>query len=216
MSDIEPMTPATFLDLMSVSRETLKKLEIYVEQLGKWQRAINLVGKNTLHDPWRRHILDSAQLWRLLPEPPRPIVDLGSGAGFPGLVLSILGAPDVTLCESDARKCVFLREVVRLTGASAVVREGRIETLTSPKVGIVTARALASLCTLLSFAAPILAQDGICLFLKGRGVDEELTQAGKGWNMRVEVFASLSDSAGKILRLGEISRAGPDGSRDTG
>jgi len=207
------MTAESLQDFIDVSRETLEKLEIYVALLRKWQNAINLVGKSTLADPWRRHVLDSAQLVRFLPKSVRSIIDLGSGAGFPGLVLSIFGAPDVTLCESDSRKCVFLREVVRRTHSTAIVTERRAETLSGMNFHVATARALAPVDTLLSYAVPILAPDGICLFLKGKEVEEELTAACKRWNMRIEVIASHTDSAGKILRLGEISRAAPNSFR---
>ena len=124
--------PEAFAAACDVSRETLARLELYAELLGRWNRAINLVGKRTLDDLWRRHFLDSAQLLPLLPPldgRPRVLADLGSGAGFPGRVLAILGAVLVHLVESDLKKATFLREVARATGAPASVHAARIESL---------------------------------------------------------------------------------------
>src|SRR5918912_3476535 len=114
-----PLTPEGFAELVPVSRETLDRLAAYLDLLRRWQRTINLVGAATLDDPWRRHLLDSAQLLRFLPEGVRRLVDLGSGAGLPGLALAILGVPEVHLIESDRRKAAFLREAARATGAAA-------------------------------------------------------------------------------------------------
>src|SRR5262245_58873059 len=116
-----PLGPEDIGQVLEVSRETLERLAVYVGLLRQWQRTINLVGPATLADPWRRHILDSAQLWAHLPGGARVLVDLGSGAGLPGLVLAILGAPDVHLIESDRRKAAFLREAARRVDAQARV-----------------------------------------------------------------------------------------------
>jgi len=206
----EPMSPEEFRQATGVSRETLARLELYASLLGEWNRRINLVGRSTLGDLWRRHMLDSAQLLPLLPPAPtgraRVVVDLGSGAGFPGLVLSILGAGEVHLVEADRRKALFLREAVRQTGADARVHNQRIEAMTPVPADVVTARACAPLTGLLAYAAPFLdaGEDGepCCLFLKGKRADEELTEAGKAWIMSVDSFQSRSDSAGTILRIG--------------
>ncbi len=201
----EPLTPQEFQALTGVSRETLARLEAYAMLLRHWQRAINLVGGSTLGDLWRRHFLDSAQLFRLLPPPPCRIADLGSGAGFPGLVLAILGAGEVHLIEADSRKCAFLREALRVTRTPALLHEERVERVVGVKVDVVTARGLASLDQLIAFALPLLKPGGICLFTRGRGSEEELTQAVKKWKMRVERFPSETDPRARILRLGEIS-----------
>ncbi len=103
------MTPRSFRDAIPVSRETLSHFETFAEMLGRWQRRVNLVGAASLDDPWRRHFYDSAQLALLVPKSCARLVDLGAGAGFPGLVLAIMGAPGVELIESNARKCAFLR-----------------------------------------------------------------------------------------------------------
>jgi 16S rRNA (guanine527-N7)-methyltransferase len=209
VTDPVPLTPGEFRALTNVSRETLACFQTYLDLLQKWQKALNLVAKSTLKDPWRRHILDSAQLAPLIPRRPCRVLDLGSGAGFPGLVLSLLEVGEIHLVESDGRKCVFLREAIRITESSAILHEGRAESLPSIGADVVTARALASVEDLLGYAARHLKQDGVCLFLKGKGAEDELTQAGKGWKMRVERFPSRTDPGGCILLLGEIRRVRP-------
>jgi 16S rRNA (guanine527-N7)-methyltransferase len=133
-------------------------------------------------------------------------VDLGSGAGFPGLVLAIMGAPDVHLVESDSRKCAFLREAARLTGTSVTIHNKRIEQVAPLEADVVTARALAPLSKLLDWAFPHLAPGAECLFLKGRGADDELTATAKEWNIALDRIVSLTDPAGLVLQLREVSR----------
>lgn len=206
MSRSEALTPEEFQVATNVSRETLARLEAYAELLRRWQRAVNLVATSTLPDLWRRHMLDSAQLFPLLPRIPARIADLGSGAGFPGLVLAIMGAGEVALFESDARKCAFLSEAIRVTGAAAAVREGRLERAGPERFEVVTARALAPLATLLGHAERLLAPGGTALFLKGAKVEEELTEAAKAWKISLERFPSLTDPGGWVLRVREITR----------
>ncbi len=196
-----------FAARLDVSRETLDRLTVYLELLGRWQRAINLVGPATLADPWRRHILDSAQLLSHLPERASPLVDLGSGGGFPGMVLALLGVPGVALIEADGRKAEFLRQVARATGTRVAVHAERIERLTAWPAAVVTARALAPLPRLLPLAEPFLAADGVCLFLKGPSLTRELIDAGKSWHMVPEMFPSVSSSSGIVLKLRGVGRA---------
>lgn len=204
--------PAEFAADTGVSRETIERLAAYADLLRKWQQRINLVSTATLEDLWRRHMLDSAQLLPLLPANARSIADLGSGAGFPGLVLAILGSGEVHLIESDQRKCVFLTEAIRIVGLdpgrSPVIHNCRIETVSDLEVDVVTARACAPLNQLLSYAQKFLWHDGKALFLKGAAVEEELTAAHKNWSMEVERFPSASDPQGSILRIGQVRRAG--------
>ncbi len=208
------LTSEAFREITGVSRETLARFESYAALLKKWNPRINLVAESTLADLWRRHFLDSAQLQALLPPAPenRPleIVDLGSGAGFPGLVLAILGAGTVTLLESDQRKTTFLREAARLTNTEVIVINQRIEAISAIPADVVTARALAPLPRLLSLAAPFLEAPFVQepaqkarfgLFLKGRGVDRELTDSKAKWQVSVERFSSQSDPEGAILRI---------------
>jgi 16S rRNA (guanine(527)-N(7))-methyltransferase GidB len=183
---------------------TLDRLAAYLDLLNRWQQRINLVGNSTLADPWRRHIHDSAQLLPYLPPSPAAIVDLGSGAGLPGLVLAIIGGFPVTLVDSDARKCAFLREAARITAAPVTVLNQRIETLPHASASVVTARALAPLARLLAPISTILRPSGVALLLKGRAVQEELTLADKHWKMSITARPSLSDPDGWVLKLQEI------------
>ena len=159
----------------------------------------------TLPDVWRRHMLDSAALFPLIPSAARTLVDLGSGAGFPGLVLAIMGVPEVHLIDSDARKCAFLTEAARHFAPGAKVHRGRIETILPIPADVVTARALAELDELLGYAKRFLKPDGVCLFLKGSRAEDELTRARRRWTMVVEAFPNPADGSGKILRIKDLS-----------
>ena len=202
------MSISEFQEVMDVSRETLGKLELYSEQLKTWNSRINLVSRNSLNDLWRRHMLDSLQLtaWDREVTSKGPWIDLGSGAGFPGMVLAIAGVLDVHLVESNSRKCAFLREVAILTNTNVTIHNARIETLDPLSGRIVTARALAPLVKLLPLAFKHMAENGQMLFLKGQDIDTELTQATKCWNMTLCRSPSLSDTAGAIVQLTEVSR----------
>lgn len=212
------MSPDEFRQETGVSRETLARLEGYADLLIRWSKAINLVSAASIKDLWRRHMFDSAQLLPLLPEPPpdrkRVVLDLGSGAGFPGMVLSILGAGDVHLVEPDQRKILFLREVAREVGSDAHIHGVRANKLPRFAVDAVTARALAPLDRLLDHGAqfldPAQASNGHGAargyFLKGARVEEELTEARKRWKIDVERIPSRSDPAGTILVIGVHGR----------
>jgi 16S rRNA (guanine527-N7)-methyltransferase len=208
-----PLGANGFQKLTNVSRETLDRMARYVDLLSAWNSRINLVGRNTLGDVWRRHILDSAQLYPQLPQGTRLLIDLGSGAGLPGLILSILGVPQVHLIEADQRKAVFLREAVRITGATATIHPVRIDRVKPFRVEVVTARALAPVSELLEMSEQFRGPGTVCLFLKGETAQEELTIAGKAWKMAARQSPSLSDHTGCILRLETISRDPGTGSR---
>ena len=193
--------------LAGVSRETRERLNIYADLLRKWQRSINLVGPRTINDLWNRHFTDSAQLLPLIPPTSRVLVDFGSGAGFPGLVLAILGVAEVHLIESDQRKSTFLREVARATGTPVTIHAKRIEEVAPFPADVVSARALAPLGDLLGFAAPFLHPDSLCLFPKGQMAEDELTAASKNWNINVDRIQSVTDPSATILRISQVSRA---------
>ncbi|MSP50091.1 MAG: 16S rRNA (guanine(527)-N(7))-methyltransferase RsmG [Alphaproteobacteria bacterium] len=199
------MSPEEFGAATGVSRETLDRFRLYATLLTRWQRAVNLIGKSTAADIWERHFLDSAQLRPLMADGPG-LLDLGSGAGFPGAVLAILGATDVHLVESDSRKCAFLRELDRQLGLGMTVHEVRIDHLTPWKARSLTARALAPLPRLLDMAKEFLGPETVCLFPKGATADEELTEAEKGWNMTVSRLASRTSPTSVILRLTRVER----------
>lgn len=197
------------LDVFDVSRETKEKLSLLERELRRWQSIKNLVGPSTLDHIWDRHIVDSLQLLELAPQS-KTWLDLGSGAGFPGLVLAIAGFErglKVDLVESNSRKCAFLRQIARLTGVLATVHEARLETIIPQFVGrtdVVSARALASLPQLLDWTAPLLKAGTMGLFPKGRDAEIELTEARKSWTFDVEILPSRTDSEARILRITSI------------
>ena len=198
--------PADLSVQLDVSRETLGKLESFVALVESWQPKINLISTRSVGDIWHRHVFDCAQLLPLIPNTCRVLVDLGSGGGFPGVVLAILGVRGVNLVESDQRKAVFLREALRTTGAVGVVHMARAEDLPPIGADVITARALAPLNKLMPLAARHLNPSGICLFHKGANVVSELTATRKIWHSTVDIIRSNSDDGGAILRIGGVSR----------
>ncbi|WP_112661947.1 16S rRNA (guanine(527)-N(7))-methyltransferase RsmG [Microvirga flavescens] len=196
----------------NVSRETTEKLALLAAELERWQKIKNLVGPKTLDEVWSRHIVDSLQLYSLAPDA-KTWLDLGSGAGFPGLVVAIAGIEKglhMHLVESNARKCSFLRQVARLTGARVTVHQERLEDIIPDfvgKVNVVSARALASLSTLLAWTEPLLKRGTtgtIALFPKGRDVLAELTEARKSWTVEADILPSRTDPEARILRITSI------------
>lgn len=196
------LTPEGFQAATGVSRETLDRLILYAALLEKWQKAVNLVARATLDDVWTRHMLDSAQLAPLIPAGAARLLDLGSGAGFPGLVLAIMTGLPTRLIESDAKKGTFLREVARQAGAAVTVETVRIEAAAAADpADVITARALAPLDSLLGYAARFLAPGGVCLFLKGQSWEEELTRARATWTMASTTHPSVTNPQSIILKL---------------
>lgn len=193
--------------ILPVSRETLARLEAYVALLRRWQPAQNLVSPKTLGEVWQRHIADSAQLVALLPNVLR-WVDLGSGAGLPGMITAILltgrEGTLVHLVESNQRKCAFLRSVIRETGAPAIVHEGRIESVLKQwrePVDYISARALASLTDLLDLAEPLFAAGTRAAFHKGGDFDAELAEASKSWSLDLVRHKSMIDRDSTIVEI---------------
>jgi 16S rRNA (guanine527-N7)-methyltransferase len=203
----EIKTAADFTRRFDVSRETIDKLSTYEALLRQWQKTINLVASGTLDAIWSRHFADSAQLLAVAPSDAKRWLDLGSGAGFPGLVLAIMLAgrdgARVILVESDTRKAAFLGEVARRTGAPVDIRRERIETVaTQVKLGpvdVITARALAPLPRLLDLAAPAFSGHTIGLFLKGRDAQAEVDAARERWSFDGELQPSLTDLSSRIV-----------------
>ena len=187
--------------LLNVSRETLCQFEAYLKLLEKWQRRINLVANSTMADVWERHILDSAQLFRFCPPNTKKILDVGSGAGFPGLVLAIMGDAQVDLVESDQRKAIFLSTVIRSLGLSAKVHNQRIESLPNLCPDVVTARAVAPVSRLIKLIENQISADTVCLFLKGASVEDELTDLQSYSTMVYKNYPSLSGPSGFVLEL---------------
>jgi len=200
------------LRLVTVSRETEARLDRFVELLIEWQAKTNLVAPSTLSHIWTRHVADSLQLLALAPSA-KIWVDLGSGGGFPGVVLGCALAEtpgaQVHLIERNTRKAAFLREALRVASAPGLVHAARIEdtvdSIPSP-IDCVTARALAPLHQLLSFAEPLVRRGGKAFFLKGQDVEAELTEATKYWNIVPRLHPSLTGGQGCILELDRIER----------
>lgn len=200
------------LELGNVSRETLEKLRVYHALLLKWQDKINLISPTTVSDAWQRHFVDSAQVSPLVPEGTKSIYDLGSGAGFSGMVLAILRPElSVSLIECDTKKCAFLQTVSRETGTPVTIRNIRIEAATEDMDApeIVTARALSSLKSLLDYCAPWLVsrENMRFIFPKGAQFLAEIEGAkSAGWSFESDEVPSKTDSAARILCLTNVCR----------
>jgi len=190
-----------FQNLIPVSHETLKKLDRYAELLIEWNQMFNLVAASTIPHIWKRHFLDSAQIRRFIPETAKVIADLGSGAGFPGLVLAILGAPKIYLIESVGKKAKFLQAVSDELKIDVVVRNERAEKIKDLKADVITARACASVLELLVLSKPLVHKDTQYIFPKGQNVDVELTESAKYWKYEHLKRPSLSDISGSVLIL---------------
>lgn len=204
-----PPDPFPRIEELSLTPETVEILRRFVGLLLRWNQRINLIAGQDEAMVWHRHILDSLQLLPLTGPHPDLLIDLGSGAGFPGLILAAATGQPTHLVESDKRKASFLSEASRQLGLTQVqVHPTRIEATDLPQASLLTARALAPLPDLLGHAHRLLRPDGIALFPKGRTAEDELTAAARDWTMRVERFPSRTDPAATILRLSEIRPAG--------
>ena len=192
--------------LHNVSRETFTSLEEFATLLIKWNKAINLVSKSTLNDLWQRHIMDSAQLVSYLPDHFDTLTDFGSGGGFPGVVLSHLGIPNIHLIESDIRKSAFLKEAAHRSKYSITIHNDRIENITPWQSDVITARALAPLDTLVSLVEPFISDTTTCLFLKGKQTQEELEVFRQHWNAEEMLYPSITAPDAYIIRLTNIKR----------
>lgn len=205
------MIPAEFQTATGCSDIAIARLETYAALIAKWQKAINLVAPNTLPDLWQRHFLDSAQILDHAPAGVTRWLDLGSGGGFPGLVIAALGIATVHLVESDQRKAAFLREAARAMGLSGVtVHVKRIEAMDATALHtamggapqVISARALAPLKDLIGLARPLGRAETVYLFPKGRQAEDELTEARRYWTIPdAETLPSRTDPAARILRL---------------
>jgi 16S rRNA (guanine527-N7)-methyltransferase len=200
-----PFGPEDFAAKANVSRETLARLKAYADILTEWAELHNLVARSTLPDLWERHMWDSAQLAPLVPEGAHTLADLGSGAGFPGLVLAaMLPGVEVTLHEATAKKCAFLRAAADRMGVGVTIENARMEDLPRHAYDVVTARACAPLPRLLEYAHSFVGPNSVCLFLKGQNVGSELTEAHKCWKMEVSQVASQTDPSGAIVTVREL------------
>jgi 16S rRNA (guanine527-N7)-methyltransferase len=209
MLPVPDFGPEEFAAAASVSRETLDRLKRYAELLADWNTRHNLVSDRSMADVWKRHFLDSAQIAGLIPATAKTVVDLGSGAGFPGLVLATL-RPElrITLIEATRKKYDFLKVVARELGLKVDIRNERIEEVAPEPFDVITARACAPLPELLSYAQRFWARGSVALFHKGQNLASELTEAHKSWRIQVEQHSSRSDPSGIILEIRELQRVG--------
>ncbi len=208
----EPFTPENFAAATGVSRETLARLSAYVALLEEWNARHNLVSAASLPDIWRRHVWDSAQLFPLMPAEARSLVDLGSGAGFPGLVLAAMARErpgfHTVLYESIGKKCRFIEAAAERMELNVEVRNSRMEAAAPEPFDVVTARACAPLVKLLGYAQAFQGPVTVNLFLKGQSVEAELTEAHKSWRMKLARHESRTDPSGVILEIRELRHVG--------
>ena len=201
-----------FCSYQHVSRETFNKFEIFIEVLLKWQKSVNLISNSTINTIWKRHFLDSAQLYTYSHNIKGNILDIGSGAGFPGMILAMMGNNNVNLIESDQKKCIFMREVARLTNTKVKIYNCRIEDLDYMKPELIISRALAPLSKLIEYvdnhmnknieenkATPKL------LFLKGKNYNNEIYDLLKIRKLEIDIFPSITDDFGKVLYIKNIN-----------
>ena len=191
---------------VSVSRETFERLSLYHDLLLKWQAKVNLISPDTVAIAWQRHFLDALQILPLIDSLDNKIIDLGTGAGFPGMVLAIAAAGNVHLIESDTKKILFLREAARITGTKISIHHGRIEEKLTSFGDIIVSRACAPLDTLLSLASNYVSHETICLFHKGKNYSKEIDDAELHWSFIQDVVLSITDTQSAILKLTSIRK----------
>ena len=200
-----------FCTFQYVSRETYEKLEIFYETLIKWQKSINLVSNSSLKHIWTRHFLDSAQLYNFTKDVHGNILDMGSGAGFPGIILAMMGHENINVVESDQRKCTFMREVARLSNTNLEIHNCRIEEMKFINPDLVISRALAPLKKLIEYVENHIYKNNLfakkmpnMLFLKGKLYNEELNELKKIRNFEFKVYPSITDEYGKIIFINNL------------
>lgn len=196
---------------LNVSRETIERLEQFAELTRKWNPSINLVAKSTIADLWTRHIVDSAQLFQFAPESTARWTDIGSGGGFPGIVLAAISvekSPQIqfSLIESDQRKATFLRTAARELGLKVTVIADRVEKAEAQNADVLTARALSSLSDLFPYVIRHLSPSGMAVLPKGKSYAEEIQVAQADWHFEVTSQPSMTDEQARILVVKDIYR----------
>ncbi len=200
-----------FIEEYNVSHETFNQLKTYQSLLNEWQEKFNLVSRSSLEDAWNRHFLDSAQLINFIPEGAKTLVDFGSGAGFPAMVLAVMAKEKtpylkVTMVESIKKKTVYLNEVSVKTNTCVNIINDRIENIAPQKFDVITSRAMTALSELLKYALPFCGTKTICIFPKGKNYAAELTEAHKHWRFNCRIEASKISAEGKILIITNITK----------
>ena len=199
------------MEKYNVSRETFERLKTCQRLLNEWQEKFNLVSRNTLEDAWNRHFLDSAQLFKFIPESAKTLYDLGSGAGFPGMVLAVMAAEktpylNISLIESTSKKTLYLNELKKQTGVNVNIINDRIENLVPTKVDVITSRALTALDNLLGYAYRFCKPSTVCIFPKGKKYAEEIEEARKHWTFDCQIENSEQSDEGKILIITNLHK----------
>ena len=198
-----------FMEKYNVSRETFEKLKTYECLLKEWQTKFNLVSNSTLENAWERHFLDSVQLFKLIPQTAKTLMDFGSGAGFPGMVIAIMANAKtpylkVSLVESTTKKTLYLNEVKKQVGVEVEIINERIEKIKPHIVDVITSRAMTSLDALLQYALPFCGKKTVCIFPKGKKYAEELQEAQKKWSFSCQIVDSEQSDEGKILVITDL------------
>ena len=186
--------------------EQKKSLEDYVSKLLDENGKYNFIGKSTIDQVWNRHILDCAQLIQYIKNPQKKFADLGSGAGLPGVVLSLLGLKEIHLIEKSFRKADFLRKIKNISPNRIFVQQAKLEELENINFDCIMSRALAPLDKLLEYCQKFLKDDGYCLFLKGKNLPLEISQAKQKFSFEFELFPSLTSKESNIIRINKISK----------
>ena len=197
------------MEKYNVSRETFEKLKTYECLLKEWQTKFNLVSNSTLENAWERHFLDSVQLFKLIPQTAKTLMDFGSGAGFPGMVIAIMANAKtpylkVSLVESTTKKTLYLNEVKKQVGVEVEIINERIEKIKPHIVDVITSRAMTSLDALLQYALPFCGKKTVCIFPKGKKYAEELQEAQKKWSFSCQIVDSEQSDEGKILVITDL------------
>ena len=202
-----------FMEKYNVSRETFDCLKTYEASLNEWQQKFNLVSKNSLADAWNRHFADSAQLFDYIPKEAEVLLDFGSGAGFPGMVLAIMAKEKtpylkVKLIESIGKKTLYLKYVAEICNVNVEILNQRIEALPPQKADIITSRAMASLDELLNYTYRFCRPNTICIFPKGKSYAEEVAAAQKRWSFNYRAEPNQQNPEGVILIITALHRKG--------
>ena len=187
-----------------LNKGTVVKLDQYLNLLKEHNSHTNIVGKSTLINPWRSHILDSLQISKLISHKNLSIVDIGTGAGLPGMILSIFGYTNITLVDSNNKKINFLENTKKDLSLNTNIISTRIENINNKQYDVITSRALAKLDKLFSYSQKFLKKNSILIFLKGKTVNEELANAKKNWIFSFKKYNSLSDERGSVLKINNI------------
>ena len=200
------MKKEEIISRFQIDNSQLLKTNSYLEMLKEYNSHTNLVGKSTLENPWKAHILDSLQLLKFITNKKLSILDMGSGAGLPGIPLSIMGFYNVTLVDSNGKKIKFLKKVKESLGLKNTIVQGRIESLSHLSFDIITSRALSNLNSLLTYSQKLVKKNTLLVFLKGKAVNDEILFAQKNWIIDYKKFQSISDDRGAILIIKKFKK----------